>query len=110
MNKKLWVAVAAFAAIAGAAHAADHMVSGYTKSNGTYVAPHMSANPGSAPSYGTGSSGSSHEVSGYTTQSGTYVAPYKATDQDSTKNDNYSTKGNVNPYTGQAGTKRGSGF
>jgi hypothetical protein len=49
---------------------------------------------------------SSHSVSGYTRKDGTYVAPSHATDPNGTKNDNYSTKGNVNPYTGKAGTKK----
>ena len=52
------------------------------------------------------SSGTSHRVSGYTKQSGTYVAPARATNPNKTRLDNYSTKGNVNPYTGKKGTKR----
>lgn len=55
------------------------------------------------------SSGSSHSVSGYTKKDGTYVAPSHATNPNGTKNDNYSTKGNTNPYTGKAGTKKGDG-
>jgi hypothetical protein len=55
--------------IGGATLAADHYVKGYTRSNGTYVAPHYQTNP------------------------------------NSTMSDNYSTRGNVNPYTGVAGTK-----
>ena len=49
--------------------------------------------------------GGSHSVSGYTTKNGTYVQPHRATDRNSSKDDNYSKKGNVNPYTGKAGTK-----
>lgn len=49
--------------------------------------------------------GTSHRVSGYTKRSGTYVAPARATNPNRTKLDNYSTKGNVNPYTGKVGTK-----
>lgn len=48
---------------------------------------------------------SDHSVSGYVKKDGTYVAPHRQTDPNETKNDNYSTRGNVNPYTGQAGTK-----
>lgn len=48
----------------------------------------------------------SHSVRGYTTKNGTYVAPHRQTNPNSTKRDNYSTKGNVNPYTGKAGTKK----
>ena len=48
---------------------------------------------------------SSHGVSGYTTKNGTYVAPSHATNPNTTKTDNFSQNGNVNPYTGKAGTK-----
>ncbi len=44
-------------------------------------------------------------VSGYTTSYGTYVAPHYRSDANGTKSDNWSTRGNVNPYTGKAGTK-----
>lgn len=47
----------------------------------------------------------SHSVSGYVKKDGTYVAPTVATNPNATKLDNYSTKGNVNPYTGKEGTK-----
>lgn len=44
-------------------------------------------------------------VHGYTTKNGTYVAPYYRSSPNSTTLDNYSTKGNVNPYTGAEGTR-----
>lgn len=44
-------------------------------------------------------------VGGYYRKSGTYVAPYYRSTSNSTKADNWSTKGNYNPYTGKAGTK-----
>jgi hypothetical protein len=44
-------------------------------------------------------------VKGYTRKDGTYVAPHTRSSPNKTKNDNYSTRGNVNPYTGQSGTK-----
>jgi hypothetical protein len=62
-------------------------------------------------SYGTRSSSSGygstgdHYVTGHTTESGTYVQGHMATNPNNTRNDNYSTRGNVNPYTGEAGTK-----
>jgi hypothetical protein len=49
-------------------------------------------------------SGSVH-VHGYTRKNGTYVAPHVRTAPDSTKYNNWSTRGNINPYTGKAGTK-----
>lgn len=54
---------------------------------------------------GTGSNSSSHTRQGYTTSSGTYVPPSHATNPNSTTSDNYSTRGNVNPYTGAVGTR-----
>lgn len=43
-------------------------------------------------------------VSGYTKADGTYVQGYYRSTPNNTKLDNYSTRGNVNPYTGQQGT------
>ncbi len=47
----------------------------------------------------------SNYVSGYTRSNGTYVQGYYRTTPNYTRNDNYSTVGNVNPYTGSYGTK-----
>jgi len=44
-------------------------------------------------------------VHGYTRKDGTYVAPHYRSDPDSSKLNNWSTKGNTNPYTGKEGTK-----
>jgi len=44
-------------------------------------------------------------VKGYTRSDGTYVAPHYRSSPNSTTTDNYSTKGNVNPYTGEVGTR-----
>lgn len=44
-------------------------------------------------------------VRGYLKSNGTYVMPYQRTSPNSSRLDNWSTKGNVNPYTGKAGTK-----
>jgi hypothetical protein len=52
------------------------------------------------------SSGTSHPIKGHTTKNGTYVAPHHATNPNRTKSNNWSQKGNTNPYTGQKGTKR----
>ncbi|WP_218510502.1 hypothetical protein [Variovorax sp. dw_308] len=56
-------------------------------------------------SSGTGVNSSSHSISGYSKSNGTYVAPSHATNPNSTRSDNYSTRGNFNPYTGKPGTK-----
>ncbi|MDP3750043.1 MAG: hypothetical protein Q8Q88_23705 [Phenylobacterium sp.] len=47
----------------------------------------------------------SHGVKGYVKSNGTYVAPTRATNPNNTNVDNYSTKPNVNPYSGKVGTK-----
>lgn len=44
-------------------------------------------------------------VNGYTRQNGTYVAPYVRSNPNSTTFDNYSTRGNTNPYTGERGSR-----
>lgn len=54
---------------------------------------------------GTGSNPSSHTVSPYTNSSGTTVQGSHATNPNHTQMDNYSTRGNVNPYTGAVGTR-----
>lgn len=43
-------------------------------------------------------------VKGYTKKNGTYVAPHYKSSPNKSKFDNYSTKGNINPFTGKKGT------
>lgn len=45
-----------------------------------------------------------HAVKGYVKKDGTYVEPTVATNPNSSKLDNYSTKGNTNPVNGKDGT------
>ena len=45
-------------------------------------------------------------VNGYTRKNGTYVAPHYRSSPNSTQRDNYGTYGNVNPYTGERGTRK----
>ena len=47
----------------------------------------------------------SHGVKGYIKKDGTYVAPHQQTNPNKTQRDNWSSKPNVNPYTGKEGTK-----
>lgn len=51
------------------------------------------------------SSGESHAVRGHVKKDGTYVQPHRATNPNQTQRDNWSSKPNVNPYTGKPGTK-----
>ncbi|MDH7640453.1 hypothetical protein [Sphingomonas oryzagri] len=45
-----------------------------------------------------------HEVRGYTRSDGTYVAPHMQTNPNGNAFDNWSSRPNVNPYTGREGT------
>ncbi len=45
------------------------------------------------------------KVRGYVKKNGTYVSPHMRSAPDGSFNNNWSTKGNVNPYTGKQGTK-----
>ncbi len=47
----------------------------------------------------------SYRVRGYTRSNGTYVNSYYRTSPNYTRFDNYSTRGNYNPYTGRFGTR-----
>ena len=47
----------------------------------------------------------SHSRKGYVTKKGKYVAPTQATNPNKTQRDNYSSKPNVNPYSGKQGTQ-----
>jgi hypothetical protein len=51
------------------------------------------------------SSSGEHYTKGYTKKDGTHVQGHYQTNPNHTKNDNYSTRGNVNPHTGKPGTK-----
>lgn len=44
-------------------------------------------------------------VKGHYRKDGTYVQPHYRTSPDRNKQNNWSTQGNTNPYTGKAGTK-----
>jgi hypothetical protein len=55
--------------------------------------------------WGTGSNPNSHQNGGYTTNRGTYVEPYRQTNPNGAQYDNYGTRGNTNPYSGQQGHK-----
>ncbi len=49
--------------------------------------------------------GAQQWVNGYTRSNGTYVPGYYRSTPDGNPYNNYSTQGNINPYTGAVGTK-----
>ena len=78
----------------------------------TFVQPVCARGGGHSYSSHSSSSHSSRSpvsVRGYTNHSGTYVAPYHRSAPDHSKLNNWSTRGNVNPYTGKVGTKDPNG-
>lgn len=52
------------------------------------------------------SAAGSHSRKSHIRKDGTYVSPSRATNPDHTRANNYSHKGNVNPYTGKKGAKQ----
>lgn len=71
----------------------------------TVIATPTFARGGGGHSGGSRSSGGVHYTAPHVTKSGTFVQGHMSTNPNSTRNDNFSTKGNVNPYTGVTGTK-----
>ena len=53
----------------------------------------------------TESGGGSYSVKGHVKRDGTYVQPHHATNPNNTQRDNWTSKPNVNPYTGNQGKK-----
>lgn len=77
---------------------------GGSRGGGSHSHSKSSSSRSSTKNYSTGKSSSTH-VKGYTKKNGKYVAPHRRTTPDKSKKNNWSTKGNVNPYTGKLGTK-----
>jgi len=69
------------------------------------VASAATARPGGGRVASGNVNSSSHAVKGYTKRDGSHVAPHRQTDPNGTQRDNYSSKPNVNPNTGEPGTK-----
>ena len=65
----------------------------------------MQPSLGGTYDYGTGSNPNSHYVPPHTNQNGTYVGGHYQTNPNNTRLDNYGTRGNLNPYTRQIGTR-----
>lgn len=81
-------------------------------SHPVFARGHSGGGRSSSHSYSSRSSRSSgstnpghHYTSGYTTRRGTSVKGYNSTNSDNHFGNNYSTKGNRNPFTGKMGTR-----
>lgn len=55
--------------------------------------------------YGTGSNLSGNYVSGHSRSDGSYVSGHYRSNPNNTQLDNWTTRGNTNPYTGSSGTR-----
>lgn len=96
--RRVWIALYAALALASTAEARGGHSGGR---GGGHASAHRSFSLGSSPRY--------HSVRGYTRRDGTYVAPHHATNPNGTRADNWSTRGNVNPFTGRLGTRSPEG-
>lgn len=76
---------------------------GYSHARSGFRSSHVSRYAG-ARTYRPSAS-SEHLVSSHYRRDGTFVQSYYATNADGTRNNNYSTRGNINPHTGVYGTK-----
>jgi hypothetical protein len=92
--KKLTLAVLAIFATSSIAHA-------------QYYNSNRNSNSGFG-TYGTGSNPNSHYVAPhYNSNTGGYTGGHYQTNPNNTTLDNYGTRGNYNPYTGQTGRRNG---
>jgi hypothetical protein len=66
---------------------------------------HAGKRGGGAPAPGTGSKSSSTHVSGHIKKDGTYVEGHRRSTPDQKFENNWTTKGNDNLYTGKDGTR-----
>lgn len=85
------------------AHARRGSSSGYKTIGPTSSAKVVSRSRGASP--GTGSKSSSTRVKGHVTKKGQYVPSHQRSTPDRNLRNNWSTKGNTNPYTGKAGAR-----
>jgi len=76
--------------------------SGYVLARGGSSSRSSGSRTTSTSSHG---SSSSTTVRGHTRKDGTYVPAHKRSNPDGSKTNNWSSKGNVNPYTGKQGTQ-----
>ena len=82
----------------GHGHGGGHSKGSHSKSSHVKsTVPHVKSGGATNPSV--------VHVKGYVKKDGTVVAPHDRTAPNNTKNDNWSTKGNINPETGKEGTK-----
>ena len=77
----------------------------YARGGGSHGGSHSGGAHSSPRATGTGSNSSRTHVSAYTKKDGTRVQAHDRSKADRTKSNNWSTKANVNPETGKAGTK-----
>jgi hypothetical protein len=105
MRKQIFVALVLALSIPAFAYAGGHGGGHGGGHSAGHGGSHSGGSHSSKAATGTGSKSQREHVSGYTRKNGTHVATHDRSTKDSTKRNNWSTKGNVNPETGKAGTK-----
>jgi len=104
MKKKLMVLILSLALFSFGI--GEALARGGGKGKGSYrTSGSRSSGYKSGVSKSTSRSAAPVRVRGYTKRNGTYVKPHYRTPPNATKLDNWSTKGNVNPFTGKPGAK-----
>ncbi len=81
------------------------LVSGISAASAQYLGQPYGNSFGGNGLYGTGSNPNSHYVTPYTRNDGTSVGGHYQTNPNTTQFDNFGTRGNYNPYSGQFGTR-----
>jgi hypothetical protein len=104
MKKMILVVCALVFALPSIARPGSHGGGGHS---GAHSGGHSttSAHLSGKQATGTGAKAQKEHVSGYTKKDGTRVAGHDRSTKDSTKKNNWTTKGNVNPETGKPGSK-----
>lgn len=97
---KPFLALTLLAIAVSAGGLADAQAKG-SKGSKSYRAPSYNSSPG----YGTGSNTRSHKVAPSVRRDGAYVPGHQRSNPNNTQRDNWTTKGNTNPYTGKQGTR-----
>ena len=98
----IWMALLLSVILFSSAYAGT-WVNGYIRKDGTYVQGYYRSSP-SIGSYSYNKvNPSSYYVRGYYRKDGTYVQGHRRSSPNSNRRDNYSTWGNINPYTLEKG-------
>jgi len=81
------------------------LLSGTANAQGTHPREGGSPDGNGSALLGAGSNPNAHDVDGHVDSNGTSVAPHMQTKPNGAQLDNYGTRGNIDPHTGEVGTR-----